>query len=730
MAISLMLVGCGGGSASYTSQEDPVVPPVVVEPILDTTPPVITILGNNPDTVVQSDTYTDAGATAIDDVDGEVPVTATKIAVPTRVGTWTIVYTATDNAGNTATASRTVIIVEDNATEPEPDPDTTPPVITVLGNNPDGIYLNGNYIDAGATATDDVDGSVPVSVSGSFDPTTLGAYTVYYNAVDNAGNHAETKTRIVYVIEPPVEPDTTAPVITVLGNNPETVIQDDTYNDAGATAIDDVDGDVPVVVSGSVDTSTLGIYTISYNSVDSSGNHADTKTRSVEVVEVPVAPQRPLKMVWRVSDADLSIFYVIRSGYEYNCTIDWGDGVTTIVDTVEAQGTIIQADHSYQSAGDYTVTIDGKFPSILLHKLNSNNPTKLLDVSQWGDMEYENFDIAFYNATSLESFSATDVPNLTKCKSLMGTFAYATKFNGDITGWDTATIEDMSGLFYEASAYDQDVSNLNTSNVVFMGAMFYRATSFTGKGIENLDVSLVQDMNSMFYGASSFNGDIGNWETDSLAIMYQIFYGANSFNQDLYWNTSAVTDLGGAFQWTTSFDGDLSSLDVSNVQSMQTTFQGSSFTGKGIENWNTDSLENLNGTFMYCSSFNKDLNWNFSNVTNFADAFAYSSYDGDVGGWDMASAEDLNGMFYNASSFTGKGVSNWDISNVTMMYSFLTGATLDQNNYDNMWLSWANLPLQSDVYFDASNQHSSHVSSTIADIEANYNWTISDGGEL
>ena len=59
--------------------------------------------------------------------------------------------------------------------------------------------------------------------------------------------------------------DNTAPVITVLGENPATVELGSTYDintgNGGATATD-LSGDVTVVVSGAVDTSVLGTNTI------------------------------------------------------------------------------------------------------------------------------------------------------------------------------------------------------------------------------------------------------------------------------------------------------------------------------------------------------------------------------------------------------------------------------------------------------------------------------------
>ena len=60
----------------------------------------------------------------------------------------------------------------------------------------------------------------------------------------------------------PVVPiDTSAPVITITGSNPATAELGSTYNDAGATAIDNTGAILPVA-SGTVDTDTLG--TVSY----------------------------------------------------------------------------------------------------------------------------------------------------------------------------------------------------------------------------------------------------------------------------------------------------------------------------------------------------------------------------------------------------------------------------------------------------------------------------------
>ncbi|WP_320178492.1 immunoglobulin-like domain-containing protein [Roseovarius pacificus] len=79
--------------------------------------------------------------------------------------------------------------------------------------------------------------------------------------------------------------DNKPPEITLLGNNPEEVTQGSAYRDAGATANDNVDGDVSanIQVSSNVNTAQVGTYVVSYTVRDASGNQASA-TRTVRVV--------------------------------------------------------------------------------------------------------------------------------------------------------------------------------------------------------------------------------------------------------------------------------------------------------------------------------------------------------------------------------------------------------------------------------------------------------------
>ena len=84
--------------------------------------------------------------------------------------------------------------------------------------------------------------------------------------------------------------DTIAPVISLNGANEVTLFVGEAYNEEGATATDDRDGVVNVSTSGSVDTDTIGVYTITYTASDAAGNSASA-TRTVNAVERDTTPE-------------------------------------------------------------------------------------------------------------------------------------------------------------------------------------------------------------------------------------------------------------------------------------------------------------------------------------------------------------------------------------------------------------------------------------------------------
>jgi hypothetical protein len=78
--------------------------------------------------------------------------------------------------------------------------------------------------------------------------------------------------------------DTTAPVITLLGDAEVILNREELYIDAGATAIDDVDGDISdrILIAGQVLTDNIGIYYLTYSATDDAGN-IGSATRAIEI---------------------------------------------------------------------------------------------------------------------------------------------------------------------------------------------------------------------------------------------------------------------------------------------------------------------------------------------------------------------------------------------------------------------------------------------------------------
>ncbi len=80
----------------------------VINSLSDTTAPVITLKGSSTVVLKQGETYTEPGAGAEDDFDGNIPVTIGGTINSAVVGNYTIHYVAVDKAGNRAEVTRAV----------------------------------------------------------------------------------------------------------------------------------------------------------------------------------------------------------------------------------------------------------------------------------------------------------------------------------------------------------------------------------------------------------------------------------------------------------------------------------------------------------------------------------------------------------------------------------------------------------------------------------------------
>lgn len=645
----------------------------------DVTAPVITINGDNPLTLEQNTVYIEAGASAVDDIDGNILVDISNSVDTSTIGEYIIIYNAMDAAGNASTVTRVVNVVQI--------PDNTPPAVTINGETSVSLIRHTNYVDAGATAIDDVDGSVSVSFSGSVDVSTIGTYTITYSATDSAGNIGAAS-RTVNVV-----PDTLPPEVTLNGDSQLTLIQHANYVEPGAAAFDNVDGTVEVLISGSVNVGIIGSYVLTYSAIDAAGN-TGTETRAVNIV----APPRPFVTRWKTDNFGLPPSNFAATGENqikidtiddgYNYHINWGDGQTDY----NVTGDII---HTYAVPGIYTVSITGDFPRIYFSEpvtYESDN-FKLLSVEQWGDIKWQSMNRAFYYCQNL-IVSAHDAPDLSQVTDVTGMFANAKSLNQNINHWDVSSITDMTAMFYLANNFNQDLSAWDVSSVRNMRGMFGYAYVFNqdlstwdvssvtnmnkifayaktfNQDLSAWDVSSVNNMSNMFQAAYAFNQDIGSWDVSSVTNMRWMFNGAISFNQNLsHWNVSSVTMMTDMFSGAKAFNRDLSAWDVSSVRDMNGMFGSAIAFNQELSTWDVSSVWDMSGMFWGAQAFNQDISaWDVSSVTNMSNMFmGTKAFNQNIGNWDVYSVTDMSSMFYFAESFN-QDLSAWNVSSVTNMW--------------------------------------------------------------
>jgi hypothetical protein len=108
--LTFIIQGCGGGANNSSSPNNP-----GNGSVTDTEKPHITLQGDKTILLNIGDPFTDPGATALDNIDGDISSSISKepSSIDTSIaGTYEIIYTVTDKAGNVDTASRTIIVLD------------------------------------------------------------------------------------------------------------------------------------------------------------------------------------------------------------------------------------------------------------------------------------------------------------------------------------------------------------------------------------------------------------------------------------------------------------------------------------------------------------------------------------------------------------------------------------------------------------------------------------------
>ena len=280
---------------------------------VDTRKPIIRVIGTD-EIVNVGKSYTDKGATATDDYDGDI---TDKIVINNPVDTeeskiYLVTYNVEDSSGNKAKeGNRTVIVV----------PSYTQKVLTdfyehFLDREPEFAgfvywadrlsiknsmsceeiaygFINGDEYDEiranisdeeyieilyGALFNRDAEPQEKVDWLQKLQDgmTRKKAFKGFLDSEEFKAQGTKCQNRKVDFIRP---------VITLKGENPQQLRVGEPYIELGATAIDDVDGDISskINISSNVETSKVGTYIVTYSVLDKAGNSATMVSRTVEV---------------------------------------------------------------------------------------------------------------------------------------------------------------------------------------------------------------------------------------------------------------------------------------------------------------------------------------------------------------------------------------------------------------------------------------------------------------
>ncbi|MEG2813106.1 MAG: DUF5011 domain-containing protein, partial [Oscillospiraceae bacterium] len=199
-----------------------------------------------------------------------------------KIGNYTVTYTVVDSKGVTTTATRVISVVENTAP-------------TFSGNTAITIEVGTKFDEmAGVTAYDKESGdltSLIKIVGKNVDLSKPGDYYIEYSVTD--GSHIVNTMRSIRVVPKTIIETNTAPTIS---GATDKEIKVGTKFDAKAsvTAFDKEDGDLTsaIVISGNVDTTKAGTYTVTYTVTDSKGLKA-TKTITITVTKAAEPSKYP-----------------------------------------------------------------------------------------------------------------------------------------------------------------------------------------------------------------------------------------------------------------------------------------------------------------------------------------------------------------------------------------------------------------------------------------------------
>ena len=405
------------------------------------------------------------------------------------------------------------------------------------------------------------------------------------------------------------------------------------------------------------------------------------KTRSWTItdggvnINPPVTPFTPSKSfisVWNIDTSGDSITLPLLPGFNYNFTVDWGDGSPLSTVTSHADPNKV---HTYAKSGIYTLTINGTLPAWSFN--NTGDKDKIIQVLNFGSVGWTNLDSAFYGCNNLRAFRGGNTSEVTSMRAM---FKKATYVTPDTVGWDTKNVVDMSEMFSDATKANPDVTNWDTRNVT--------------------------NMSKMFSNAINANPNVAKWDTKKVTNMSKMFLNAHHANPDVSsWNTKNVVDMSVMFANAYNVRTDVSSWDTGNVVQMNHMFSNAYNVNPNVTNWNTENVIDMSNMFYRAYNANPNIsNWNTRHVVDMSNMFSDT---------------------YNANP----DMSSLDFSSVTNMSGMFTDSSLSEVNYTNLLIQLEATSHKTDVILNVgTTRYQSNAIGARSVLVNNRGWKIMDGG--
>jgi hypothetical protein len=525
----------------------------------DDIPPVITLnnAAANPINLIFNDSvsptyiqsYTEYGATA----DGGQTVTIDASAIQsTTQGTYNVVYSATDIAGNTGTIIRQVIYTRD----------TSAPIInlnTPSYNPVDLVYNSGNgysetYTEYGATS----DGGEAVTkvvrrngtVVSAVNPTQAGTYVVTYSATDSAGNIGNNSRTIT------VTNDTVAPVLNLQGSSYIKVVQ----NYGGSlgipnppVTINSPDQSLSYTINNPINMATPGTYYLSYSATDRALN-VGTVYRTVQVYSTSAA----------------TASFTLNGGNQSltQCGTYTDGGVTSVV--ADTTNTPVYSSGNLNTSTSGSYTINWVATSKVLGG-NSLTRSRTVTVNA----------ISFSPSTTIQSFSYYE--------PLVDS---SSPWNSNVTWYDTTTNETVSGRtvqkvtrsyrplcnnqanqqlstrvirnYYQNIIVQRPTTNVSGGDYIgslgnHSQATLVAHTTITSRAVSSTNYSkgLIARLGNFSINAEYYSGAsriMARYTDNSRNASCQVYVGSTQYNNTkIICSLTGTFTVGGAYVWNTTY---------------------------------------------------------------------------------------------------------------------------------------------------------------------------------